>query len=580
MSEAAPQTGAVTQTEPETEFDDLDVDAPLRRDHHGLEVRHARDGEGGRGPHREGHPLRDPRDVRPPRPRHGRRLLPQRAHARAAGDHRRRRPVGRAARRGRRAQRPAGHRRPALEPPERHGRPRRDPLDRADAARRARSPASASTTRATPATWPRASSARSRSATSTSRRTRRRAGRGRRSTCSDQACLHRLTLVVRRTRVALTVAGMSRAGTTPKDGRALDPLAPLPAVAVGCDGPVDCAVSRIDRGRHDARRHESTGPTRRPAAGPATPAARAAPPSCSRVVRRRTPASRAGCDLDNDGLVVPRRATAPTRSASARSRRSSAWSALALPDRHRHGAHVPALHVEGHARRPAARRPGHRRAADWYSPDELGVCRLSSKSHWDVPIEVGRRACTSWLAIRRRRSSTARGPQRHAQPRRDPLLGRLRQRRPRSGYIYDDAGATAACARTHVRDRRRHERRPVDGDSTAGAVSGCSTTRASTRRTLSRRPEQSARQDQITRRTGNPAVRTPTSPTCPRAGDRAPTTCCPLAPRGSPPSGSGRGRATALPLVGPSSPALLPNGNGSRRRPRRRRRRGGAPHDR
>ena len=28
MSEAAPQTGAVTQTEPETEFDDLDVDAP------------------------------------------------------------------------------------------------------------------------------------------------------------------------------------------------------------------------------------------------------------------------------------------------------------------------------------------------------------------------------------------------------------------------------------------------------------------------------------------------------------------------------------------------------------------------
>ena len=29
MSEAAPQTGAVTQTEPETEFADLDVDTPL-----------------------------------------------------------------------------------------------------------------------------------------------------------------------------------------------------------------------------------------------------------------------------------------------------------------------------------------------------------------------------------------------------------------------------------------------------------------------------------------------------------------------------------------------------------------------
>ncbi|HSG85148.1 MAG TPA: endonuclease/exonuclease/phosphatase family protein [Candidatus Limnocylindrales bacterium] len=30
--------------------------------------------------------------------------------------------------------------------------------------------------------------------------------------------------------------------------------------------------------------------------------------------------------------------------------------------------------------------------ADWYSPEELEVFRLSSKSHWDVPIEVGQRA--------------------------------------------------------------------------------------------------------------------------------------------------------------------------------------------
>ncbi|MFC7502576.1 endonuclease/exonuclease/phosphatase family protein [Nocardioides sp. GCM10030258] len=28
--------------------------------------------------------------------------------------------------------------------------------------------------------------------------------------------------------------------------------------------------------------------------------------------------------------------------------------------------------------------------ADWYSPEELAVFRLSSKSHWDVPIKVGR----------------------------------------------------------------------------------------------------------------------------------------------------------------------------------------------
>jgi len=30
--------------------------------------------------------------------------------------------------------------------------------------------------------------------------------------------------------------------------------------------------------------------------------------------------------------------------------------------------------------------------ADWYSPAELEVFRLSSKSHWDVPIQVGRRS--------------------------------------------------------------------------------------------------------------------------------------------------------------------------------------------
>ena len=43
-----------------------------------------------------------------------------------------------AARRGRRAHRPAGDRRAAVRAPDRGGRPGRDPLDRADAARRAR----------------------------------------------------------------------------------------------------------------------------------------------------------------------------------------------------------------------------------------------------------------------------------------------------------------------------------------------------------------------------------------------------------------------------------------------------------
>ena len=59
--------------------------------------------------------------------------------------------------RRRRAHRPAGHRRAAVEPPQRARRPRRGAVDRPDAAGRPGRRASGSTTPATPATWPRAS---------------------------------------------------------------------------------------------------------------------------------------------------------------------------------------------------------------------------------------------------------------------------------------------------------------------------------------------------------------------------------------------------------------------------------------
>ena len=68
--------------------------------------------------------------------------------------------------------------------------------------------------------------------------------------------------------------------------------------------------------------------------------------------------------------------------------------------------------------------------ADWYSPQELAVFRLSSKSHWDVPV----RSRPRHRARARLPSDAAdvrrpRRPQRAAQPRRDPLLGRLRHPR-------------------------------------------------------------------------------------------------------------------------------------------------------
>ena len=60
-----------------------------------------------------------------------------------------------------------------------------------------------------------------------------------------------------------------------------------------------------------------------------------------------------------------------------------------LPDRLPQGAHLPALQVEGHAGRLLPDNPATAAPHDWYSPDELDIFRLSSKSHWDVPIEVG-----------------------------------------------------------------------------------------------------------------------------------------------------------------------------------------------
>ena len=85
MSEAAPQTAAVTQTEPETAFDELDVDTPLVGIIMGSKSDMPEMEKAGEILAEKGDPLRGARDVRAPRPRHGGRLLPQRAHARACG---------------------------------------------------------------------------------------------------------------------------------------------------------------------------------------------------------------------------------------------------------------------------------------------------------------------------------------------------------------------------------------------------------------------------------------------------------------------------------------------------------------
>ena len=100
---------------------------------------------------------------------------------------------------------------------------------------------------------------------------------------------------------------------------------------------------------------------------------------------------------------------------------------------------------------------------DWYSPAELDVFRLSSKSHWDVPISIGKK--TVHFLVSHPTPPVFDGPEDRNGTRNhdeirfwsDYVTGGAA-----ASYIYDDAGATGGlAARRAVRDRRRPELRPV-----------------------------------------------------------------------------------------------------------------------
>ena len=108
--------------------------------------------------------------------------------------------------------------------------------------------------------------------------------------------------------------------------------------------------------------------------------------------------------------------------------------------------------------------------ADWYSPAELAVFRLSSKSHWDLPIDDRRhdRALPGQppdaAGVRR-----PGGPQRHAQPRRDPALGRLHHARRTPATSTTTRATPAACApgaQFVIAGDQNSD--PLDGDSIPG----------------------------------------------------------------------------------------------------------------
>lgn len=116
---------------------------------------------------------------------------------------------------------------------------------------------------------------------------------------------------------------------------------------------------------------------------------------------------------------------------------------------------------------PATAEPG-----DWYSAAALDVLRLSSKSHWDVPIRIGRR--TVHFLVAHPTPPTFDGPEdRNGFRNHDEIrfwadyVASPRQSR----YIYDDAGQ-----RGGLRPGSRfviagdYNADPLDGDSVAGAI--------------------------------------------------------------------------------------------------------------
>ena len=109
--------------------------------------------------------------------------------------------------------------------------------------------------------------------------------------------------------------------------------------------------------------------------------------------------------------------------------------------------------------------------ADWYSPEELDVFRLSSKSHWDLPIQIGRR--TVHILVSHPTPPVFDGAEdRNGRRNFDEIRFWADYVRPGHGlYIYDDqghqGGLRPGSAFVIAGDQNSD---PLDGDSIPGAA--------------------------------------------------------------------------------------------------------------
>ena len=110
-------------------------------------------------------------------------------------------------------------------------------------------------------------------------------------------------------------------------------------------------------------------------------------------------------------------------------------------------------------------------SADFYSPEELEVFRLSSKSHWDLPVQVGRR--TVHFLVSHPTPPVFDGEEdRNGRRNSDEIRFWVDYITPAdSGYIYDDDGGSGGLpfgAQFVVAGDQNSD--PLDGDSLPGSI--------------------------------------------------------------------------------------------------------------
>jgi Endonuclease/Exonuclease/phosphatase family len=109
--------------------------------------------------------------------------------------------------------------------------------------------------------------------------------------------------------------------------------------------------------------------------------------------------------------------------------------------------------------------------ADWYSPEELAIFRLSSKSHWDLPILIGRK--TVHFLVSHPTPPVFDGPEDRNGTRNFDEIRFWADylKRNRSAYIYDDQGRSGGLDPGELfviaGDQNSD---PLDGDSIPGAI--------------------------------------------------------------------------------------------------------------